>query len=151
MDIEYQQANKQYRRKLFGSYLIGIVAVVFFSLLVKEWVLETHSKLYGVESIYFIELVSGILILIATLPAMYLIWFGKRIISDKKYPYEGMSVVMKTKVVRDSHAVSMGKRFIAFGIISISIIIISIFVNHKVNQDFIKNPFGYSPTFFWNK
>lgn len=151
MEPTFQEADTEFRKKLFTHYILGIALIATTLFFVKDIIAEELANRVGVSFIRYIESLEAAFLLLTVPAAIYLIWLGRRVIRDKRYPYVGMKVIRKTEILTEKKAISLGKKFLYLGIFAIVMIAGSIRMNNQVNSDFIADPFNYQPFFWINK
>jgi len=148
---QFIEVDHQYRRKLFATYILSIGVLISLAIFLTPIIREYLQTLRGEELILKTESIVFGIIALPIVSALFLIWFGVKVIKDKQYPYKGKKVIRRTKIIEGKRARSMGVLLIAMGILPILLIFSSIFLTHSINSTFIDQPFEYVPRFHWNR
>ncbi len=148
---QFIEIDMRYRRKLFIAYAcsisLGLVLVLVLSPLIREYLVNQR----GEEYIATMELLQFALLALPILPALFLIWFGGKVVVDKQYPYKGKKVIRRTRIIVGKRAIGIGGFLIMSGVVPILLIITSMILTHSINSTFLESPFEYVPRFFWNR
>ncbi|HUI92435.1 MAG TPA: hypothetical protein VLX68_09340 [Chitinivibrionales bacterium] len=144
---EIVKVDKQYRKKLFTAYLLGIAVI---SLTVG---LGWGPLMHFMKTAYFAPLmnVSEALVMFVLFcvigPSIFLIFIGRRIMTSRRMPYPGQKVIHDTVVITGKKAVMRGRMLFILGI---SAIIISIAGAARSHYIFEKMR-HFNPIAEWNK
>jgi cytochrome bd-type quinol oxidase subunit 1 len=123
MEREILKADKQYRKRLFTAYLIGIAVIslcLYFGLprysgYLDKLIIENRLGLAEIFVMLFLACFIG--------PAGYIIVVGRRIMVAKRFPWHGQKVIHDTKIIEGRKAVIKGRMLFSLGIFTIIIII----------------------------
>lgn len=85
------------------------------------------------------------------IPSIIMVFFGIKIICEKRYPSFGARVAVKTRIIRGKKAVWLGIRYLIFGLIAVSLISGSIITTNAMRKSFMENPFKWASKDSWEK
>ncbi|MCL1945594.1 MAG: hypothetical protein FWF51_00365 [Chitinivibrionia bacterium] len=139
------------RISLLSFYLILIAAgFLFYNFVILPEIEKV--KLLAMADRYRIagNWINFILLFFAV-PSAIMVFFGIKIIGEKRYPSFGARVAVKTKIIRGEKAVKLGKRYLIFGIFAIILIGASIVSTHRIRTSFMENPLKWATKASWEK
>ena len=122
MEQEILKADKQYRKRLFSAYLIGVAVVslcLYFGL---PRFLAHLDKLKLAGRLDLAEISLMVFFACFIVPACYLIAVGRRIMVAKRFPWPGQKVIHDTKIIEGRKAVNRGRMLFSLGIFTIVIL-----------------------------
>jgi len=131
------------RKKLITIYLRTLTGIGLFLLISIPAYLKIikQSSLYS-ELIYN-EFLSLLILCILTIPSIYIISIGLRIIKQGKYPLDSMILFRDQKLLEGSAARRIGIFLAVLGTLSLFILGTSAIVSHNITNSFKKNPFSF--------
>jgi hypothetical protein len=139
---EFFRTDRRYRTRLFISYGAALLLLALFF---RFGLPPFLAFLRGREIPAFLmitEICVMVFLLSFIVPALYLIYIGKKILHFGQVPYPGMKVIRDTKVIFGSKAVFRGKILIFLGILSIALAIAGSIASHYYFEKFRHfNPF----------
>ena len=148
---EYIFPDNLSRISLLSFYLILIAAgFLFYNFIILPEIEKV--KLLAIADRYRIagNWINFIL-LFFIVPSAIMVFFGIKIIRDKRYPSFGARVAVKTKIIRGEKAVRLGRMYFIFGISAIFLISASIVSAHKIRTSFMENPMKWASKASWEK
>ncbi len=148
---QFIEVDRNYRRKLFLFYAFCTTTAIVIGTITSPIIQNFLESQRGENHVFASEITQFSILCIPIIPALFLIWFGIKVISDKQYPYKGKKVIRRTRIITDKPAIRMGVLLIIAGVVPIILIISSILLTHSINSSFLDNPLGYTPRFFWNR
>jgi hypothetical protein len=144
---EIVKTDKQYRKRLFNIYLIGIAAVIALWHWGKPMLINHIQQLPIKTQVETVEILSHFFLLLFIPAAIYLITIGRRVCRFKAMPYPGMKVIRDTVIVRGEKALRRGKSMVVLGTALIILVAISIISTHVIMLKFKHHPL-FSPVFY---
>jgi hypothetical protein len=134
------KADKEYRRNLFLSYLILIIAGILFWYFILPTLISRVENLPNKEHVETMEILSHLFLLLFIPVAIYIIVIGRRMCRHKAVPYPGMKVIRDTVLITGQKATIRGRRLIILGTITIVLTILSIIRTHFITLRFKQHP-----------
>ena len=118
---EIVKVDRQYRKKLFIAYLLGIVTIsLSFGLGLRPFI-NYLNHLYFAPLMNVSEACVMLILLCIIGPSCFLIYVGRRIIGSQRIPYPGQKVIHDTKVIMGKKAVLRGRMLLYLGVAAIII------------------------------
>jgi hypothetical protein len=140
---EIIKVDKQYRKKLFIAYLLGIVTLSLgFSLGMRPFI-NYLNHLYFAPLMNVSEACVMLILICIIGPSCFLIYVGRRIMVSQRMPYPGQKVIHDTKVITGKKAVLRGRMLLILGIAAITISIAGAARSHYIFEKMRHfNPFA---------
>lgn len=141
MTDQFQKSDKKKRNLLLVGYLVSLIIFIITISILIPFFKHLNKNLFLDELIEISELLHITVFILISIPALYLIRTGIKIIKQKKYPYKGMILIQDMKILEGREAIKIGRRLIILGTVTLLFLISSIFLTQRINQNFLKNPF----------
>jgi hypothetical protein len=144
---EIIKVDKQYRKKLFFAYILGIMIISFGLSLGLRPFINYPDHLYYAPLMNVSEACVMFVLLCIIGPSCFLIYVGRRIIVSQRMPYPGQKVIHDTKLLEGKKAVLRGRMLLYLGIAAIVISLAGAARSHYIFEKMRHlNPFAE-----WNK
>lgn len=142
MKNKIQKVDKKKRAVLIWAYLIIISLSIPLFIFIPPFFKDIYNGLKLNDLIELANLTQLSVFILISIPAIYLIRTGIKIILQKRYPYKGMILMQDMKILEGKKAVKFGYRLIILGAITLIFLTASIFITRRINKNFLENPFG---------
>ena len=123
MEQEILKADKQYRKRLFTAYLIGVAVISLSLCFGLPRFLAYLDKLKIANRLDLAEISIMVFFVCFFGPACYLMAVGRRIMVAKRFPWPGQKVIHDTKIIEGRKAVTKGRVLFSLGIFTIVILV----------------------------
>ena len=109
MDPKIIQTDKTYRRKtLVILFLIGLAGLALFQWLV-PWANKTVLQLEPQKGLALVRCILVVMFLAIVSLAVYLAFFGRRVLKHRSFPPPGVKVLRDTRLVEGESATIRGQ------------------------------------------
>jgi len=137
--LKIVRVDRGYRRRLFLWYLSGMLIAGMCLLAVRP----AHRFIFShdiITAFRYLEGAAIVFLLLFSIPAVYLIRTGRKILRHGSFPFPGMKVIRDTIILEGAEAGRRGKALIALGILSIFMSISGIVLTHVMFERWKNDP-----------
>jgi hypothetical protein len=138
MSEEIVTADKTYRTRLFGIYILCVAAGTLAIVFGVPRLISYIQRLNFMEAQHTIEIVLICLLCSFFPAAVYLIITGRNVLKHGAFPYPGMKVIRDTIVVSGDKARLRGKALIFLGSLFIVLMLAGIAIIHSSFVGFLE-------------
>lgn len=142
MNKKVQKVDRKKRNILITAYLILIILTIPLFIFLPPFFKDIYQGSRLGDLIELANLLQLSIFILISIPAIYLIRTGIKIILQKRYPYKGMILIQDMKILEGKEAIKFGYRLIILGTITLIFLTGSIFITRRINKNFLENPFS---------